>query len=320
MTIQNETPYPHVAAILPDLAGRKTFVLLVKATLRLTTHALVPAQEPIHRADVFFPSGALRYPTDLSLDRPGTDILVHGTAHAPHGLPHATFTASIVVADVGSRIRVTGPRFFRRTRERGRFVPTEPERVDAVPLLHEHAFGGPRCPQNPIGLGALEPGEDLDGKPLPLLEDADAPPFFSPNDRPPPPAFGAVAPHWAPRSTFAGTYDDTWRRTRAPLAPPDFDPRFFCAAPPSLCAGRPLVGGELVELRGLSPEGAILSSVPRLPLRILADGASHRPRLDRLVLEPDADRCILTFRLTLRAPPPKRTRILEKRLLSKGDA
>ncbi|MDI1483585.1 DUF2169 domain-containing protein [Polyangium sp. y55x31] len=317
MTIQNETPYPYVAAILPDFDGRKAFVLLVKATLRLTTHALTPAQEPIRRADVFFPSGALCYPCDLSLDHPGTDVIVHGTAHAPHGLPHATFTASITVADIGSRIRVTGPRFFRRTRTG--FVVTEPDRVGSVALLHENAFGGARCSENPIGKGSFAPGEPPDGQPLPLLEDADAPAVNSPGDQPPPPAFGAIAPHWTPRSAYAGTYDDAWRRTRAPLAPWDLDRRFFCAAPPRLCTARPLVGGEPIELHALSPYGPLFSRVPRLPLRILVDGASHRPQLDRLVLEPDADRCILTYRLALPAQP-RRTRIVEKRLLPKNAA
>jgi len=239
---------------------------------------------------------------------------VHGTAYAPHGLPHATFSVSIAVADVVSRVRVTGPRSFRRTRSG--FAVTEPDRVASVPLVHELAFGGPGIPANPIGKGAFESEADADGQPLPLLEDAEARPVASPRDRPSLPAFGAVAPHWAPRSNFAGTYDGIWRKTRAPLLPRDFDPRFFCAAPQALCTARPLVGGEPVELDGLSPAGRLLSRVPRLPLRIVAGSVSYRPRIDRCVVEPDTDRCVLTVRQMLL--PGKRLRIVEKRMVTRA--
>src|SRR5690349_17831098 len=66
--VQNETPYRHATAILPDLEGRERLVLLVKATLHLSSHETSSTQQPIHYTDVYFPSGALQYPCDLSLD------------------------------------------------------------------------------------------------------------------------------------------------------------------------------------------------------------------------------------------------------------
>jgi hypothetical protein len=317
LPLQNTTPYPHAASLFFDPLGRPALVVLIKATLRLSTLALAAAQEPIHHADVLFPSGALRYPMDLCPDHPGTDVIVHGTAHAPHGLPHPTFTVSIRVADVTSRIRVSGPRTWRRTRKA--LAPTEPEPVETVALTHSHAFGGPGFDANPIGMGFLAPEADPVDTPLPLLEDDDHP-IEHPGDRPPPATFGAIRTQWSPRREHAGEQQGACTLG----LPPGLDARHFCAAPAKLRTKDPLVGGEPVDLHGLSRYGAIRTVVPRLPLRIHADRRPIRPQMDRLILEPDADRVIIAYRAALplhdvgeRAP---QVRILDKQVLPRGEA
>lgn len=97
---------------------------------------------------------------------------------------------------------------------------------------------------NPIGCGFRVRGSEraLTGMPLPNLEDPKHL-IDSPKDRPPPAGFGYIHPHWEPRWRYAGTYDEHWKKNRAPYLPTDFDPRFNQAAHPDLSADSYLQGG-----------------------------------------------------------------------------
>ena len=59
---------------------------------------------------------------------------------------------------------------------------------------------------------------------------------------PAPGGFGPIGPDWEPRQRHAGTYDERWKRERAPVLPADFDPRHNCVAPPGLWSATPLLG------------------------------------------------------------------------------
>ena len=135
------------------------------------------------------------------------------------------------------------------------------------------------------------------------------------------PGLAAIGPHEEPRRGFRGTFDDAWERTRAPLLPEDMDPRFWNAA--QLTSARPLVGGEAIVLVNLSKLGRIETTLPRVPVRVRLDDREERPALDLVVLEPDADRVTLTFRVSvdvtgrLDRRMPK-VRIVEKRCTPLG--
>ncbi len=135
------------------------------------------------------------------------------------------------------------------------------------------------------------------------------------------PGLAGVGPHEEPRRAFRGTFDDSWERTRAPLLPEDMDPRFWNAA--QLSSARPLVGGESIVLVNLSKSGRIETTLPRVPVRVRLDDREERPALDLVVLEPDADRVTLTFRVSvdvtgrLDRRMPK-VRIVEKRCAPLG--
>ena len=275
--------------MLSSTTGHVHNVVLIKATLRLSNSTLATQQEPIHRTDVFFPSGALRYPIDIAPAHVGTDIIVHGTAYAPFGLPHPSFDVRIAVGKSMSHLRIAGPRRWART-EHG-FAPTDPEPIATMPLAHEYAFGGAGFEQNPIGLGYLPGDMDPTDVPLPCIEDAQSL-LTAPHQVPCIAAFGAIAPDWQPRRAHAGS-----RGPATPLrAPRDLDPRFFSAAPSTLWSTRPLVGGEYVQLEGLSRTGTIQTAIARLPLRVLAHGEHVRPHLARILIETDADRLMLGIR------------------------
>ncbi len=87
-----------------------------------------------------------------------------------------------------------------------------------------------------------------------------------------------------------------------------------------------LRGGEPIELDGLSPEGRIVTTLPRTPLGIRVGDEWQRPELDLVILEPDEDRVSLTYRVAVsmraRLDRMPHIRVVQKRILStqRGDA
>lgn len=297
--IVNPTPFPAALDILPDRHGVATLHLTVKATLRLgPTLSVDPEQRPILLADEYTgaPGSALRYPGERHLASPGTDILVLGSAHAPRGKPAPELDVSLIVGPVRKVIRVFGDRRW----SPGAARASAPEPFVTMPLVHTRAFGGPAVPHNPVGVGHRGESARPLGALLPNLEDPRRP-FLATGDASAPACFAAIAPAWAPRCGFAGTYDEAWRRRRAPYLPLDFDPRFFHAAPPDQVAAAPLRGGEPVELLHLAP-GPLRFHLPTfawtMQARLGADTLALGPVLATVLLEPDAGRLCLLWRAT----------------------
>jgi hypothetical protein len=139
----------------------------------------------------------------------------------------------------------------------------------------------------------------FDGLPGPNVEQP-AQPITSWKDRPQPCGFGPVSPHWEPRRSYAGTYDEVWQAQRAPYLPDDFNPRFLQVAPAEATAPEPLVGGEPVLLRGLSPQGDLSFALPHADLEVafVLDGAANVGRvvLDTITFEPDVNRFTMVWR------------------------
>ena len=158
--------------------------------------------------------------------------------------------------------------------------------------------------RNPVGLGyrISDSERPLDGLALPNLEDPTAP-IRAWKDRPPPACLAPIAPHWEPRRSFAGTYDQLWQQGRAPFLPADFDSRFLQLALPELVAQGYLRGGEPVEVRGATPSGTLRFELPKARVQVtyLLDRAPEvRPaELDTVLIEPDLGRIILVWRSLL---------------------
>ncbi|UCC71416.1 MAG: DUF2169 domain-containing protein [Gemmatimonadota bacterium] len=250
---------------------------------------------------------SIRVPGDLSLSKPACDVLLLGRAYAPRGRPATEMDVSVTVGPVSKTVRVIGDRHWESTGVG--YAPSSPLPFERMPLLWEKAFGGTdRCgdelraeARNMAGTGYRAPdGEkELDGLPLPNLEDPENL-ISSWKQTPPPSCFAPVSPHWEPRRSYAGTYDEVWQRERAPYLPLDFDSRFFQLAPPGLVAPGYLRGDEPVAIRGATPDGLLRFELPgvRLSVTHFVDSTSETQlaNLDTILIEPDQNRVILVWR------------------------
>ena len=140
---------------------------------------------------------------------------------------------------------------------------------------------------------------EMNGMPLPNLE--------APNDlisdlkhQPVPACFGVSAPHWLPRSTYVGTYDEKWRTQRAPYLPKDYDRRFLNMAHSDLVYPGYLTGGEPVEITHMHPNGMLKFNVPvvNLSTEVVISEESVHPEfnLETVIIEPNQLRLSIVWR------------------------
>ncbi|HEY6882363.1 MAG TPA: DUF2169 domain-containing protein [Polyangiales bacterium] len=305
LQLKNETPFQAAIALFPNAKGVDSAYLVVTATFALEpTPAVAQEQLAPTRSDVYFEepgSSSLRFPAELHLGKPSTDVIVVGHARSPGGKPVPELGVGVEVAERKKVARVLGDRVWTG------MSLTRPAPFTEIPLIYERAFGGVLAldngtslseERNPLGKGlSYARGAPRRGDPMPNLEDPRQP--VVPGVRPAPVGFGAVLPAWLPRRTYAGTYDETWQQTRAPYLPDDFQPRYFNCAADGLTFDRYFRGGEPITLMGMSERGPLTSRVPTVQLRttfVIAGQKHERPNhLQTVLLEPDQQRMRLTF-------------------------
>jgi hypothetical protein len=314
LQVTNTTPFRASIMLLPDREGVDTLFTVIKATFAIGD-SLTPAeeQEPVTLVDKHYGDPAMssvRVPSDVSLQKPGTDVLLTGSAWAPGGTPTWQTDVSVTVGPLMKTVRVFGDRVWQAGAAGAVMTWVAP--FERMPLVWERAFGGSDQTEkgptaewrNPVGAGFRAPNgaKPLSGLPLPNLEDPAAP-ISSWKDAPAPAGFGPVAAHWLPRRTYAGTYDKTWEQSRAPYLPHDFDPHFCQVAPVGLVTPQHLRGGELVDLRGVNASGTLRFLLPEVRLSAtyrLDSQAERRPgTLDTVIIEPDARRIVMVWRAAL---------------------
>jgi len=203
---------------------------------------------------------------------------------------------SLTVGQVHKTIRVFGDRQW----QDGRISPPKPFRT--MDMTYEKAYGGTHIvdeqiteteARNPVGRGfsGQRNTEAMNDLPLPNLEDPKDL-ISNPKQQPTPACFAASAPHWLPRSGFAGTYDEDWKTRRIPYIPTDFDRRFFNTAPTDLIYPGFLEGGEPVKITHMHPHKPLLTfTIPVVKLRSSVTVAGHvrspEFNLETLIIEPN---------------------------------
>ncbi len=316
LQLRNQTRFAAMLFSSPAPDGVEMLFAVVKATFTLGARVEeAEKQTPVVMADRFLGDPlktSIAEPGDVSLAKPGTDVLLFGHAYGPGGRPTRQSEVSLRLASIDKRVAVLGDRRW------GGTILTRisaPEPFEKMPLVWERAFGGtepvggdpPRFDgegRNPVGAGFRSriSGRRLEDVVLPNLEDP-ARLISSPGDRPAPAGFGAVAPHWKPRPEYAGTYDEAWQRSRAPYLPKDFDPRFLQVAPEDQQLPGYLRGGEPVEIAGATPSGVLRFTLPARRVDVLFrldSGEERRPaNLDTVILRPDESRLVLVWRAAL---------------------
>src|SRR5262245_11215902 len=118
--VTNRTPYAVGRGWGRDKNGVHEWIVAVKATyligadgrLSLADEQLPPLLAPTYNGDDG--ASSLRYEADLVGFKPETDVIVNGTAYAPHGRPTAGFRVSLRVGTLHKAINVVGDRVWRR--------------------------------------------------------------------------------------------------------------------------------------------------------------------------------------------------------------
>jgi len=219
------------------------------------------AAEPITDRPIVFsgdvPHGegrqGLAYPTDYVPYKPLGEWMAIGTAHNAGWGDRHKFGARVRIGDHAKLVDVVGDRSWQPTLLR--WEPGPAAAIDAVPLTYEWAWGGPAHAANPLGRGQagdamhnLEiPGAWVDSRSSPAL----------------PAGFGPLPSTWAQRKQWMGKYNARWIRDHWPWLPPDFDVRFFMAAPEDQWVDGYFRGDEPIVLEQMHPVHAVYQS--RLP-------------------------------------------------------
>lgn len=315
LQLENATPFEASLALFPNESGVDSLYVAVKATFSTAGRQLAVSEEqqPLRAADEYWGEpgeSSVRLPGDVHLCKPGTDILLVGTARHPDGRALEELLTRVYVGDVGREVLVVGDREWTGSYV-GRAI-TSPEPFEEMPLTWELAYGGVHVhdeekgkvysePRNPVGQGfkGKRRRSALAGTRLPNLEDPRAP-LRKPGDRPTPAGYAAVSPQWEPRVSFAGTYDAAWQTSRCPYLPRDYDPRFFQLAPEGLISARRFTGGEPVALDGVSREGPLRFALPRCAFEAAVrkgrDESGLDLALERILFEPDEERFEMLWR------------------------
>ena len=255
---------------------------------------------------------SLKYQSDLSARKPGTDISLLGHAYSL-GPDKSTVDVVLKVGRLSKSLRVFGDRVWFKAL--GFWVPSKARPFEKIPLVYERAFGGvdeshenPRKHakerRNPAGTGFVTAGKDglREGMPLPNIEDPNDL-IIGADEKPAPAGFGLIPGNWMPRAAFAGTYDEAWKQSRFPLLPVDFDERFHQAASPGLVSTAKLGGGEPVRYLNLAVDRDVSFALPTRRLKVTASlkgkPGTYPFLLDAVVIEPDAGRIMLTWKAVI---------------------
>ncbi len=298
LQIENKTPFATDIALLPNEHGVDSLYAIAKATFNIGSGlSVAEEQAPPQQADEYFSEpleSSLKSASDFHIGKPATDIVVMGEACARDGQEARAIDVSVQVANKKKSLRVFGDRVW----QGGKISAPEP--FSKLPLIYEYAFGGQivedgvckaAIESNPVGCGFLKTHDDesVEGTKLPNIENPEEL-IVAPRDKPIPVGFAYVAPNWAPRVSFTGTYDEHWQSKRAPFLPKDFNRRFFNMASEGLVADTFLSGGEPVVIENMNPLGDVKFQLPVIKLKCRVNFAGRlvelKPQLETVLIEP----------------------------------
>ena len=302
-----------------ESSGRELLIVVIKGTFMLPRRGeqvlLHDDQLPLVMADTFSGAPGLSAPVhevDFAARKRACDVLLLGSAYAPSGRTATRVEVGLRVGPIIKTCDVVGDRAWSASVASIR--STSPQPFERKLISYDVAFGGvdqeSEDPSehdayllNPIGRGFRRrlKASLVDGRPLPNTE-VPGRPVTSPADKYEPMAFGPVGRGWQQRACFAGTYDQHWLDHDFPFLPKDFDERYFQAAPAD--QQMPFANAPIeVTLKNLTSDGMRHFVLPHFeaPVHVFPKKSAREEYaavLDTIVLEPDADRFTMTWRVT----------------------
>ena len=301
----------------PD--GREMLVVAIKGTFTIPKPGekpqLAEQQIPLIMADTFTGEpgfSAPLYEVDYAPIRRRCDVLLNGSAYAPHGRPARMVQVGLKLGAFIKTFNVVGERYWKAGIT---IAPSQPAEFTVMPISYDNAFGGldnfhqdknkhSAYMRNPVGKGFHQLLDNylVDGAPMPNTEEVNRS-IQTPNDDYKPMAFGPVGRGWSPRLPYGGTYDQDWIDNTFPFLPADFNEAYYQAAPEDQQIPYPK-GGEEVVLVNLSPEGRVAFSLPTIDVPVVffrKKGERHETQavIDTVVIEPDKGIFSLTWRASL---------------------
>jgi hypothetical protein len=285
------------------VAVRGTFDILPSGELVVANEQPPPPREPQFRGDPA--TSSLVLDSDLLSQKPGTDIVLDAVAYAPQGRPTKRVEVSLHVAELSKTLIVHGPRVYVPGLTGG-VATSSPRSFITQPIHYESDLKNPDVRKqrmdirNPVGKGVAANERDLYDQPAHVVE-------YPGEDRSARPAgFGPVASFWSPRRERAGTYDAGWQETKKPLLPDDYDPLFAFSAPEDQRLARPVLGGELVVITNMSPEGVLRFRLPDISLIFRTHFGSrrivHAGSLTTVLITPHTRRLSMIWQSALPVP------------------
>lgn len=324
--VDNQTNMVSACATLDWIDGSEVAAVVAKATFEIDAAGrerlpLIPS--PIRRSDQGETPrlGGPVYPDDIAAYKPGTDVLLVGSAVLPEGSRANKMNVSLrVVSSERIIVDKTVHVFGERKWEAGLtgIGPSSARPLRPTPLIWENTYGGHTevdgivqyDTRNPVGSGYGKPDAWL-GRAVPPIDNPHAP---IGSRAPAPAGFGPIRAGWQPRAGRHGTIDQRWRRERAPLPPEDLDVRCFSCAPDDQWSEEPLQGGELVEVQGVRASGPWAFRLPMCwPLfESVCEGVvtEYRPHVDTVLIDANEGRVELSWRVAV--PLPRKTEKLER--------
>ncbi len=322
MRVVNDTEGRVIGLPIKDVGGRELLAVVLKYTFALDsdgTATIVPAEEspPIDLIDTYNGDdpalASIRRPSQLCEFKPGTEVLLLGSAAVPPN--DATSTeVGLVVGSIKKTVRVFGLRTWRM----GSFGGVAPGPAlpirEPVPLIYELSWGGRdlRDPARPLGEPRNYSGRGINRSPRELVGQP-ATRLELPTGANDPASFGAIHRHWQPRASWAGTYDSAWEAERMPLLPRDFDPMFHVAAPPDQWSPTPLRSDEPLRVVGVAERPWVVQ-LPRIHPGFFStvDGvrSERRSHLDCVLIDTEARTVELFWRVAV--PLPKKYERLQR--------
>ena len=309
--------------------NRMCVVLTAKATYDIPIVSgeepvLSAEQVPLHEADAHMGEPGFSptlYENDFAPYKPRCDVILHGSAYAPHNKESAFVDVRLQVSTLDKAFRVVGDRQWQKM---GLFenVPS-PLPFISKKIHYGCAFGGSgfrdqdqqkpfSFVDNPVGVGYFEhrQKDNVINQPLPNTEEINQP-VKDHQRQYRPMSFGPIARNFACRYPLAGTYDQHWIDHVSPFWPDDFDNLYHQCAPKDQQVDH-LQGGEVVRLENLSPEGVLEFQIPTVDMPMMVLNSDNQQEvlttaLDTLIIEPDERR----FSLVWRAHRPLKVNIHE---------